>query len=62
MCQFSLNSKVLAIVTFHFPKSVSCQTLPPALSYFSSCPKEYFHASQGAVFWQAADTAGGNIF
>lgn len=61
MCQFPLNCTALAIVTFHFPKSVSHQILPPALSYFSSFPEEYFHASQRVVLWQAADTAMGNI-
>lgn len=61
MLQFSLNCEVLAIVSFHLPKSVSYQILPPASHYFSSFPEEYFHASQRVVLWQAADTAMGNI-
>ena len=57
-CQLSLNCEVLAIVTFHLPESVSSQIFPP-LSWSPSCPKKHFHASQGVVFSQAADTAGG---
>ena len=58
MRRFPLNCEVLAIVTFHLPESVSSQIFPP-LSWFPSCPEKHFHASQGAVFCQAADTAGG---
>ena len=58
MRRFPLNCEVLAIVTFHLPESVSSQIFPPS-SWFPSCPEKHFHASQGAVFCQAADTAGG---